>query len=496
MRETESVGTGHGTWDTGHRTWDTGHGTSTGSTALRMKKNTLTLHMWGKEVCEDTGSVCVGQSDEDTIMEDKTFISESCPPCVYEGTEGWVLHHPSSFNDSESEDVLRTVNPNEVFNESDSAASDVPDPTHPLTPATPTVYQVVYDISGVGENQQKQQKVDIISIELDEWTSPLLVSDSCVVNELPLVSTIKVEGAHPELSHAHCDLSPHSFTDGLLYPELNLTEEEQKLLDQEGVSLPNNLPLTKDLGQDLGHSHRNTSHMTLESEAVSQITHYCTVKAEERILKKVRRKIRNKQSAQDSRRRKKEYIDGLESRVEACSAQNKELQRTVEQLEKHNMSLLAQLRKLQSLVKQTASKAAQTSTCILILLFSLTLIIFPSFRPFSLRVKASEDTYTPTGVISRNILNDEASPLVQSESAVDDKNLLVEFQQVTVDTKRVQRDDADTSESEDRKQEVLLQDDALGGNCSVTDGNGAESHPVGGAVVDVDAAKPAHADEM
>ncbi|NXW52717.1 CR3L4 protein, partial [Nyctiprogne leucopyga] len=112
--------------------------------------------------------------------------------------------------------------------------------------------------------------------------------------------------------------------------QLCLTEEEQRLLAQEGVTLPSTLPLTQ---------------------------------AEERILKKVRRKIRNKQSAQDSRRRKKEYLDRLESRAAACSAQNQELRQKIQELEKHNGSLLQQL---QALIKQTADKTAQTSTCVLV----------------------------------------------------------------------------------------------------------------------------------
>uniref|UniRef100_A0A8C3JEI1 Cyclic AMP-responsive element-binding protein 3-like protein 4 n=2 Tax=Charadriiformes TaxID=8906 RepID=A0A8C3JEI1_9CHAR len=113
-------------------------------------------------------------------------------------------------------------------------------------------------------------------------------------------------------------------------PQLRLTEEEKRLLAQEGVTLPGTLPLTQ---------------------------------AEERILKKVRRKIRNKQSAQDSRRRKKEYLDGLESRAAACSAQNQELRKKVQELEKLNGSLL---RQLQALITRTSNKAAQTGTCVLV----------------------------------------------------------------------------------------------------------------------------------
>ncbi|XP_063277141.1 cyclic AMP-responsive element-binding protein 3-like protein 4 [Prinia subflava] len=148
--------------------------------------------------------------------------------------------------------------------------------------------------------------------------------------------------------------------------QLRLTEEEQRLLAQEGVTLPADLPLTQ---------------------------------AQERLLKKVRRKIRNKQSAQDSRRRKKEYLDGLESRAAACSALNQELRKKVQELEKSNGSLL---RQLQALIKETSTKPAQTGTCVLILFLSLGLILLPSSSPF--RRGGSRDGLGPTGVISRSIL--------------------------------------------------------------------------------------------
>uniref|UniRef100_A0A3P8UPQ6 cAMP responsive element binding protein 3-like 3a n=1 Tax=Cynoglossus semilaevis TaxID=244447 RepID=A0A3P8UPQ6_CYNSE len=118
--------------------------------------------------------------------------------------------------------------------------------------------------------------------------------------------------------------------------ELILSEDEKKLLTKEGVTLPSKLPLTK---------------------------------YEERILKKIRRKIRNKQSAQESRKKKKEYIDGLESRMAACSAHNQELQRKVTQLEKCNMSLIEQLHRLQAMFMNTTNKPAQTGTCVLVRTF-------------------------------------------------------------------------------------------------------------------------------
>ncbi|XP_068599622.1 cyclic AMP-responsive element-binding protein 3-like protein 3-A [Brachionichthys hirsutus] len=157
--------------------------------------------------------------------------------------------------------------------------------------------------------------------------------------------------------------------------ELILNEDERKLLAKEGVALPNQLPLTK---------------------------------YEERILKKIRRKIRNKQSAQESRKKKKEYIDGLESRMTTCNAHNQELQMKVSQLEKCNISLMDQLRRLQALVMNSSSKPAQTGTCILVFLLSFSLILFPSLKPFS-DPKVSQEDYSPVRIQSRSLQNLQAS---------------------------------------------------------------------------------------
>ncbi|XP_076977246.1 cyclic AMP-responsive element-binding protein 3-like protein 3 isoform X2 [Tamandua tetradactyla] len=158
--------------------------------------------------------------------------------------------------------------------------------------------------------------------------------------------------------------------------ELVLTEDEKKLLAKEGISLPTQLPLTK---------------------------------YEERVLKKIRRKIRNKQSAQESRKKKKEYIDGLETRMSACTAQNQELQRKVLHLEKQNLSLLEQLKKLQALVVQSTSKSAQAGTCIAVLLLSFGLIVLPSISPFASNKAESPGDFAPVRVFSRTLHNDAAS---------------------------------------------------------------------------------------
>ncbi|NXQ45311.1 CR3L3 protein, partial [Catharus fuscescens] len=167
------------------------------------------------------------------------------------------------------------------------------------------------------------------------------------------------------------------------FPELVLTEEEKQLLEKEGVKLPTCLPLTK---------------------------------AEERVLRKVRRKIRNKQAAQDSRRRRKIYVDGLENRVAACTAENHELEKKVQQLQKQNMSLVRQLQKLQALVRRSTPKTTRRKTCTMIVVLSFCLVLSPSIR-----LPGSVEPQQELKVLSRQIREfpNQGAPDVQHDTELE-----------------------------------------------------------------------------
>jgi len=130
------------------------------------------------------------------------------------------------------------------------------------------------------------------------------------------------------------------------YPPLELTPEEKRLLNKEGIHLPSHYPLSKN---------------------------------EEKELKRIRRKIRNKISAQDSRKRKKEYVDQLEEKARRTDEENELLKKRVKMLNRENTKLSEQLKKLQELLFNSSSKATPT-TCLMIVLFSTLLVCVPNLR--------------------------------------------------------------------------------------------------------------------
>lgn len=170
---------------------------------------------------------------------------------------------------------------------------------------------------------------------------------------------------------------------------LILSEEEKRTLISEGYPIPSKLPLTKQ---------------------------------EEKNLKKIRRKIKNKISAQESRRKKKEYLEALEKRVEAYNHENNDLKKKVENLENSNRSLLGQLQKLQSLVKMSKATASQTGTALMVLVFCFA-VFLGSMSPSSLNIGYSSKP-AQLGFVSqqqhqvsakqRNLYGPEMSPMMMT----------------------------------------------------------------------------------
>lgn len=65
-------------------------------------------------------------------------------------------------------------------------------------------------------------------------------------------------------------------------------------------------------------------------------------------------------SAQESRRKKKEYMDKLERQVEVLVSENNNYSKRIETLEDEKSSLLGQLTKLQALLKRQTANTKST----------------------------------------------------------------------------------------------------------------------------------------
>ncbi|NXE10318.1 CR3L3 protein, partial [Lophotis ruficrista] len=237
-------------------------------------------------------------------------------------------------------------------------------------------YSLHWDWPGL-ESVRSEMAGGDVSIDLESSTFPIAVAVDAEPQLVPGAIMQVLIVMHLNSSLCFWLYLPSDF------PKLVLTEEERQLLEKEGVSLPTCLPLTK---------------------------------AEERVLKKVRRKIRNKQSAQDSRRRRKIYVDDLENRVAVCTAQNHQLEKKVQLLQKQNMSLLKQLRKLQAIVRRSTTKTTTAKTCTMVVVLSFCLILSPSFCSFG-----SREPQLELRVLSRQIreVPNQVAPDVQENAALE-----------------------------------------------------------------------------
>jgi len=136
--------------------------------------------------------------------------------------------------------------------------------------------------------------------------------------------------------------------------------------------------------------------------------------SQEKKLKKVRRKIRNKKSAHESRKRRKEFMDNLQENYQELTEENKRLQAKMKVLENENSALRTQVAKLKAFIQAASAKTAQATTCVMLLVLSLAFFLAPNYGPLSIfkddKVDKSLSKYDSSnadrvpGFVSRRIL--------------------------------------------------------------------------------------------
>ncbi|CAG5075175.1 Similar to CrebA: Cyclic AMP response element-binding protein A (Drosophila melanogaster), partial [Cotesia congregata] len=287
------------------------HGRTSPSTLLEVPHDVLETVEEYMEIKEEPAQSTENTNDEieiDVDIDDKNFIEMIAPNRLHLNFKV----KEQSLSDSEADDedyedaVLDEYHVSQLINSNSSCNDDTQTSSQSLPPTPPS------------SNNSDSESGSNGGVSAS--CSPIRRADNnniCTVQNIRGIygPRLYVTNGHTTRQPIHTSLiscQPKGSTGTLI-----LTEEEKRTLIAEGYPVPTKLPLTKQ---------------------------------EEKSLKKVRRKIKNKISAQESRRKKKEYMDGLERKVSLLSNENINYRSRVNTLEQTNRELMKELERLQALV--------------------------------------------------------------------------------------------------------------------------------------------------
>ena len=134
--------------------------------------------------------------------------------------------------------------------------------------------------------------------------------------------------------------------------QVKLTTEEIEALQLAGLPIPTTLPLTK---------------------------------VEQNALRDVRRKLKNKQAAMENRRRKKEYVTDLESKVAGYERAVSSFEERLKRVEREKQVLETELRNLRResrSEKDSRSVSVQTGACLMVFVLCFGLVFGTWFTGF------------------------------------------------------------------------------------------------------------------